>query len=311
MAPKPIHVTNDARIRVIPANEDPRLRIPGTANGYQQPPQLDEANFPALPTSTMKPHDTTQTLLSSRQTWSDVAQNGVILFGQFAQLPVEVRELVWMASLQAEGKINPASNGGPVHHRVYPNGEAKYPCFLPRLCLVSKSMRDETIGVFMRNSAFIIPSFASNTFFRKFIASVEKGPNHVRNLYFPNFDFFPYYDRQTRQRVLTNSDLELAVDCHGLRKVALTFGARHLRQTVLTVTEDTEEWSVRPMSVEELVDRYRLRRLLDCENLRTIHLDGKHHFREEPEVLHDIAYWLKAEFAKINRQVECEVTWRP
>jgi hypothetical protein len=99
--------------------------------------------------------------------------------------------------------------------------------------------------------------------------------------------------------------------CHGIRKVAMTFGARHLRQTVLTVTEDTEEWSTRPMSVEELVDRYRLRRLLDCKNLHTIRLDGKHHFRDEPEVLQDSADWLKEKFAKMNRQVKCEVTWRP
>jgi hypothetical protein len=91
----------------------------------------------------------------------------------------------------------------------------------------------------------------------------------------------------------------------------MTFGASNLRVDVLTVTEDSREWSKRLMSVDELVDRYRLRRLLDCQNLNTIRLDGKHHWREEPEVLHDLGDWLVAEFQKINRQVKCDVTWRP
>jgi hypothetical protein len=281
MAPTSPLPDRDTRIRVIPADQDPRLRSGKTPNGNQQLPQNDEENFPSLIANTAQ-------LAITVPTWPPVMQ-----FHPFLQLPIEIRESIWEASMRADNKIRLTSDASMHIYWVYRGDDSMNPVFLPRVCHVSKSMRDETIGVFMRNTMFAIPSIVGNQFFRQFIATVKDGSNHVRALFFPNFDFFPDKDRVTGERIEKNSDLELAVDCLGLRKVRMTFGLRHLRA-----------------SVEELVEQYRLRRLLDCENLNTVHLDGKHYGYVPPDKLDELADWIQAAFASNNRQVNCFATWR-
>jgi hypothetical protein len=290
MAPTSPLPGGDTRIQVIPADQDPRLRSRTTPNTNQQLSRNDEENFPSLVANTAQLATTTPTWPLRKQTFSEVL---VMRFRPFLQLPVEVRELVWEASMSADNKIRPTSDASMHVYWVYPESGSMNPTFLPQACLVSKSMRDETIGVYMRNTMFAIPSKFGNQFFRQFIATVKDGSKHVRALHFPNFDFFPDKDRVTGERIEKNSDLELAVDCLGLRKVRMTFGLRHLYA-----------------SVEELLEKYRLRRLLDCENLETVHLDGKDYGYIAPEKLDHLADWIKAEFASKNRQVNCFVTWR-
>ena len=53
----------------------------------------------------------------------------------------------------------------------------KHPRFLPKLCFISKAIKDEIVAVFMRNSKFMIASIHDNIFFREFIASVANGPS--------------------------------------------------------------------------------------------------------------------------------------
>jgi hypothetical protein len=291
MAPTSPLPGGDTHIRVIPADQDPRLRSRKTPNANQQLPSNDEENFPSLVANTAQLAITIPTWTLRKQTFSEVL---VMRFRPFLQLPVEIRELVWEASMRADNNIRPSPDASMHVYWVYPGNGSMNPHFLPQVCLVSKSMRDETIGVFMRNTMFAIPSIVGNQFFRQLIATVKDGSKHVRALFFPNFDFFPDKDRVTGERIEKNSDLELAVDCLGLRKVRMKFGLRHLH-----------------FSVQELLEKYRLRRLLDCENLETVHLDGKDYgYCMAPEVLDHLADWIKAEFASKNREVNCFVTWR-
>jgi hypothetical protein len=298
--------TNDTRIRVISADKDPRLRFHRATNSHQQPPEDNEENFPSLPTSGTQHRVTGSILSSGKLTYSTAL---VQCFRQFGQLPVEIRELIWEARMRADDKLNPSLDGTISRQWVFREADARNPRFLPRLCYVSKSMRDEITGVYMRNSIFVIPSIAGNTFFGEFIASVKMGSSHVRQLFFPNFNFFPDFDSRTGQRIPTNSDLELAVDCLGLRKVGMTFGRRHFQKE--GTDHDSGVQVMRLLSVEELVEKYRLRRLLDCMYLRKVHLDGKYYTSAPPKVLRDLADWLEAEFASKNHHIKCEVTWRP
>jgi hypothetical protein len=63
-------------------------------------------------------------------------------------------------------------------------------------------------------------------------------------------------------------------------------------------------------TVPELVDKYRLDRLLYCFRLRKVILDGRHGGLGSVQVLDDLADWIKAEFEEKYHTIECEVRWR-
>jgi hypothetical protein len=150
---------------------------------------------------------------------------------------------------------------------------------------MSSRTEDEIIGVFMRNSKFMIASIHDNVFFRTFIASIVNGPSHVR---FDFFGFFPGNDPVTGKHIPENSDLLLAVDCKGLHTLQLTLKVARLLQPV--EDEDTGDWMHTPYTVGQLVEKYRLRKLLGCTQLRKIHWDGRRGNRgSAAQVLRDLA----------------------
>jgi hypothetical protein len=210
--------------------------------------------------------------------------------------------MIWEAYMYADGTLDDYSR---VHIRycVRIGCNTSHPHFMHSLVDVSERTRNAIIAVQMRNSRFMISSIRDNMFFRRFIASVQDGPKHVRELHFDNFDFFPDHDPTTGARIPRNSDLDLAVDCTGLHTMRITMGRRFLGTTD-TNGNYTEK------TVQELVDKYRFDRLLDCGKLRKIILDGKHGPFGSVKVLDDLANWIKAGFAKKNHGIECEVRWR-
>lgn len=211
--------------------------------------------------------------------------------------------MIWEAQMRSDGHFN-----SPVQIRILrrwaKNPES--PRFLPRLCFVSKAIRDETIGVFMRNSVFTIHSIFDNVFLQKLVASVEGGALNIRELTFANLDCFPEYDRETGEWIPVNSDLELAVDCKGPHTVHLTMGRRFLGVRYLDI--DGEEYVYQGYSVSRLVEKYRLRRLLDCNQLRVIHWHGLYMIPESCQVLQNLADWIKAEFECHGRKIRCNVS---
>jgi hypothetical protein len=222
---------------------------------------------------------------------------GINRLSILAKLPTEIREIVWEAYMRAEGVFDVFRID--IRESVKLDDNTKRPRFLPALCSMSILTESEIIGVFMRNSKFMIASIHDNVFFRKFIASVRNGPAHVRELHLDFFDFFPDYEVTTGKRIPVNSDLELALACHGLHTLRLAFRTRNLRDSSTGT----------PKTVEELVGKYRLRRLLDCEKLRKIHLYGRYRYDGPMQVLRDLADWVTAEFEKQDHRVECVVTW--
>jgi hypothetical protein len=257
---------------VIPADEDPRRHHSNTEGPLEEPPLLDAENFPAL---------------------------GY----EFLKLPAEIRELIWEAFMYEDETLDGHSR---VHIRNCINCgcHPHSPHFIHDIVKVSKETRNEIIAVQMRNSRFMIASERDNNFFRRFIASAHDGPKHVRELYFDNFDYFPDYDRTTGMRIPMSSDMELAVNCTGLRTLQLT-----VRLQSLGTNGTNGIWTEK--TVQELVEKYRLARLLDCRNLRKVVFDGRHGYLGSAKVLDDLADWVKAEFAKKNHSIQCEVRWRP
>jgi len=150
--------------------------------------------------------------------------------------------------------------------------------------------------VFVRGAMFKIESAKGNAFFREFLATVPGGADHVRRLSFSDLDG---YNKKTSD---IDFDLDLAVMCHGLHTLRLNFHTRFL---------GTNPYSGPPATVEELVAKYRLHRLLDCDTLRKVEWVGVLGF-ENPKssLLEHLAGGLKGEFAKRGRRMECVVIRR-
>jgi hypothetical protein len=246
----------NTRIRVIPADQNPRLAYKTPKYTDRVPPKLDMANFPPLPRPSI-----------------------------LERLPMEIRELIWAHVMRAEDVGY--SNSILVRYCVWRGDKPARPRFVPRLYFLSKATQDEILGVFLRAQTFAISSIWDNTFLRNYIASVQDGALHVRNLCFYNFDFFPNNDPTTGLRLAANSDLELAVDCPGLHTVDLTFGRRFLGG--MPWDNVTQHNVFAAHTVEHVVDRYRLRRLLDCNMLHIIRLYGKDYGLGPVQVLQDLA----------------------
>jgi hypothetical protein len=288
----------EKKIRTIPADQDPRRATEiESIHNRGSPPPLSGPQFPSLCEHfiALKIGDPKPTPLT--HTYSHVLVYGINRPNILIKLPVEVREMIWEAHMQASGVFDTSRINIRDFVKIDDNPER--PQFLPALCSMSPLTEAEIIGVFMRNSKFMIASIFDNAFFRKFVASVPNGPAHVRELHFDFFHWFPDYDEKGK-RIPVNSDLELAVHCNGLHTLRLTFGFKNMRDANTGI----------PKTVEQLVEKYRLRRLLDCDKLRNIRWDGQREFGAAVPVLYDLADWVKSEFAKKNQRVECVVTWR-
>jgi len=289
----------DQYIRVVPEDEDPRLEADTTPYTFRLPPELGYDDFPPLDSAQDSPKDTNK---FTAYPYADVLKFSRTAFFELFKLPPEVRELVWEASMRADESFSDT-----IHLRhVYRREEPERPSFLPRICYLSNLTRDETVAVFMRNTGFIISSIEDNFFLREFIASVPNGQLNIRELRFRNFDFFPEHDHETGAFHIENSDLELAVHCEGLRTVHLTIGPRFI--IFRAFEKDTGRHVYRARSTEELVAKYRLRRLLDCKMLRTVHWHGLWMTDQHERVLRGLADWIKAEFASRGRKTEYTVT---
>lgn len=174
-------------IRVVSGDEDPRLRFDTNTYAFQHPPTHGQGEFPLLDSA--QASDALEvTDASGTYTYADVLKLGRTSgFDFLFNFPPEIRELVWEATMRADDSFS-----GGIHLRphVYRREEPDRPSFLPRVCYLSKSTRDETFAVFMRNASYIISSIHDNASLRKFIATVPDGQLNIRELYFRKFDFF-------------------------------------------------------------------------------------------------------------------------
>jgi hypothetical protein len=215
---------------VIPADEDPRLSYASSASNGEQPPAQDAENFPALnPNATpdIRTEEDGSNPKRPARTYSDAVNFRINIL---VRVPPEIRAMIWEYHLPNDPEFNEYI---PIRYCVGLNCDPARPHFLHPLWVLSKVTRDETVAVYMRHLTFILTSMRDTVFFRKFIATVQDGPKHVRELHFTHFDFFPDMDMNTGQRILKNSGLELAVDCTGLQTVLLRFGRCFLGTDVL------------------------------------------------------------------------------
>ncbi|KAF2640176.1 hypothetical protein P280DRAFT_518596 [Massarina eburnea CBS 473.64] len=252
-------------VTVIPSKQ---ARRGATANRSTRPPPLSLKEYPALPRTVPR----------------------IRVLSKLELLPQEIRELCWEWAMLGDGTCPRRSCHYPdevegfkyaVAFRGMREGPAKAPNFLPAYIFVNKQIRAEMLPVFLRNATFMISSIGGNNYFQKFIDNVN-GRAHVRKLRFDYFDCFPL-------NIPVNRDLQLSASCSGLTQIQMTMHNCHL--------ED--------MSVEDLVDRYRLVHLLECRSMKKIvwrRIGG--YIPEAESLLHALGQWLEQQFAVRGKKIE-------
>ncbi|KAF2023843.1 hypothetical protein EK21DRAFT_94575 [Setomelanomma holmii] len=277
-----------SKVQIMRAQDDPHQREPFVSSEQRKPEVQDHDHFPPFlsPSTTSRGGLPLPGPTPFLHTYSDVLVYDIDR-PSIMCLPVEIRGLVREAHMLLEGSLCPGAHEiRNVRGSVPDLDKFGCPPFLPTACRVSKSTKDETFGVFMRNSKFMVASIADNTL-RTFVAQIEKGHDDIRELY---FDFFDCFGRH-HETVEKNADLELAVDCTGLHTLRLTFARKWLG--MLVKPDPYSDLTLFPHTVDSLVGIYRLRRLLACgDNLRKIYFDGLSWDSGPVQVLTDLANWV-------------------
>jgi hypothetical protein len=127
----------------------------------------------------------------------------------------------------------------------------------------------------------------------------------VKYLSFPHMSLF---NKSMKPLVMTIPSIELAMACRSLRKLDMTF---HFRQ----ISRYDKHLGQRvPMSLGTVLPKFKLRPLLECENLQDVFLDGSHgqpsRGGQESDLttLVDLGKWLVEEYqVGHERKIKVEV----
>jgi hypothetical protein len=254
--------------------------------------ELKSIDFP--PVSTRIVSSRYHSAAEPAQSWSDVTRHGLKprpSFARFIDLPKEIRFLIWALAFPFIGQV-------AVRDAVKRGDDPKKPRFLPVLCFTSKKTFEETVANFIIASKILVCSYNDNLFLRAFLEAENGRFEQVRQL---DFEFFSRYKRDTTE----NADLELAVQCTGLRIIKLGFHKEEL--TYYRLDDDSDMWlqcSTQPNKAADLFSKYKLERLLDCDMLETIIIEHSGYFSLTAEaVAAELGAMLREKFAaKVSKQ---------
>ncbi|EAT89741.2 hypothetical protein SNOG_03010 [Parastagonospora nodorum SN15] len=221
-------------------------------------------------------------------------------FHNFMQLARELRLVIWDLAMRDEPYHQP--NGIGMRYFIDPIALREYvkvgddpisPNFLPAICSVSEATKEEIIAVVIEGSKFMVASIKDNAFLQTFLKAAPGRLELCRDLSFDFFSRFPYgYEK--------NSDLELAVLCNGLRTIKLTFHFEPLTYLVME-SEDNMTLSRRARSPNELLENFKLQRLLDCRSLKNITIEQtSQHVMEASRAANDLGELIKTKFSQLS-----------
>jgi hypothetical protein len=190
--------------------------------------------------------------------------------------------------------------------------------WLPALAFASTTILGEVTVHMLQNTKRIDlkyikenSTFSIATWFRKFLAAIPGGDgiNAVKHLNFPHMHWF---NSMAQPPALTNPSVELMAACKNLRKVDMTFHASTLNRP-----DPNQENAKIPLTALELVEKFYLGPLLECDRVQEIYFDGIYvpvKFGGSPSDLDpilELAKWLMKEFlARRSQKVQVEVARR-
>jgi hypothetical protein len=147
------------------------------------------------------------------------------------------------------------------------------------LCYTSRQTFEETVAMVIEVSQVLVCSYNENKLLRAFLEAALGRFWLVRPL---NFEFFSCFKPEFGNK----SDLQLAVECKGLRAIKLGF-----------YRDEITDMGRRPKTMEFFL-KYRLERLLYCSMLKSIGIEHSDYFSEvAKEAAFDLGELLEQKFA--------------
>ncbi|KAH5062417.1 hypothetical protein HBH96_065870 [Parastagonospora nodorum] len=310
-------------VLTVPCRGHPRHDVPAPVTA---PYAFYEEQFPLLTSLESKAALISKNLSTGARTWVEVVRYGALKtpvaaviddnkcspqisipnpepepeFHNFMQLARELRLVIWDLAMRDEPYHQP--NGIGMRYFIDPIALREYvkvgddpisPNFLPAICSVSEATKEEIIAVVIEGSKFMVASIKDNAFLQTFLKAAPGRLELCRDLSFDFFSRFPYgYEK--------NSDLELAVLCNGLRTIKLTFHFEPLTYLVME-SEDNMTLSRRARSPNELLENFKLQRLLDCRSLKNITIEQtSQHVMEASRAANDLGELIKTKFSQLS-----------
>lgn len=246
-----------------------RLQVADRRPEMQRPPAVDDIHFPALAPNSR-------------------AGNKIEWCAPFRvmDLPAEIRLLIWELLIPDH---TPGLHW--LHGCVgdYP----KHPWFLPKICRTSQQIKNDIAQIAVRDYKFVIHYEQEESYLPKFLSSVPRGYEAVRKLHLAYFDV--YTDDQGDKlrahgaKVPREVALDLALSSSNLTAITLEFGARY---TAGRNRFDFHSPLRRLQDIKQIIRKYRLHQLLQCENIREIHF--QHQWQEDREavIMKEVENWL-------------------
>ncbi|OAG03384.1 uncharacterized protein CC84DRAFT_1248322 [Paraphaeosphaeria sporulosa] len=224
--------------------------------------------------------------------------------GVNGKLPQEIREAIWEMAMRggkykADARVHWYFGAtinrhlkDPVQRRRFYDARIERPNFYSPTLLPHQADIPRDVRCIIRCSKVMVASFPANQYLRAWLATVPHGGlRHVRHL---QFDFFGYFPTN----IPVNSDLALAGACQGLKTIRMSFRAQDLTHfsRVDYVARGTDE----------LLNRYKLERLLNCNDLNKIFWHLRYDQVEAAlQALQALGSWFRTEFAKQKQSVVC------
>ncbi|KAF2822986.1 hypothetical protein CC86DRAFT_423059 [Ophiobolus disseminans] len=252
----------------IPAEEDTRLLWLDPSLGPQPSSlQYRVEDFPYLHNA---PPVVNLALEPTRELYADVTVKEVTYPRMLEILPLELREKIWEYYF-AHFSWHYCKPSLKVDIHRYAAGVSPVG-FLLDICFMSRQTRDDILAVYIRHARFDIESSSDVPYFRRFIESIPNGADHVRELFFKDFDKFPEYDKTSDEFTPTKPGLELAVACSDLRALRLRFETSFFTNVTWDSVLSMRVYP--PDTHQKVAVTYQIQRLLDCKRLRKVVLEG-------------------------------------
>ncbi|KAF1915874.1 hypothetical protein BDU57DRAFT_573259 [Ampelomyces quisqualis] len=241
------------------------------------------------------------------------AQNNHILF---PTMPLELRELIYFYALADQHQRSITISAADAIH----GSPLQCPYYLPKLCRVNEATRIDVGLWFIRTTEFglLYPHHA--IYFAQFLSTFPEntGFASIRRLDFQLFGrHVPQLADGVRDR---NAYIDFMKRCTGLTQVRIKFEMWYLLRRRFTETNSPSYWAAspwtpEPLSVEGIVELYRLDDLFQLTDLTelTIEVWPKAVTRTAKGVLHvtpncwpvmeKLAVWIRNGFAERGRKV--------
>lgn len=285
----------------------------------------------------VEPNDSTTTLkevVSSTEVDTTPKPNNAVQVSKFLQLPIEIRQMIYVQYIHEvrhnlhrhthyDGFLNPCCMWEWPRQLILcdkSNNTIPPPAFayfLPPFCFANRQLRDEVAKHMLRHTEeyvfkyYEVSPVKITKYFTQFLEAITSpGDNAFAYIRYINLPHIHRYNGVKEDG--SNPDVTLITRCTCLNKIRMTFYAAAMNK----YTDDQEGARVH-RSIDEILDYFGLRPILECKSLDEFWLDGiyphpSYGFPGDPlKPLDELGWWIKTGFAEKSKDVKVFVRHRP